>query len=409
MRSHKPNKPSTAVALLERGTQALGTSVRGQVAIPADYIQVARGLAVDSRSPGTRKEYARCWRDYARWCDEHGRDPLPAIAAEQPASASKAERADHTQAYAAAKKEALATVIAYVSWMHSQEARGRSWGGPEAAPVPLAITSIAIAVSAIKLAARTAGHNLDWEAPAFTETMKGMRRRIAAQRTVRQATPISPSELRDVLDMMKPERLRDARDAALLALGWGGCKRVSEFVGLDWLEKGKGSGFIRIEKEGVFMTLLKSKTSQDKPEQFVITRNDTPRLVEAVERWVELAKVERGQPVLRGVMGREGTVIQKTRMGKGNVSPTIKSRMDKLFQARDGKGRKKLSTAERKAKVRGYSSHSLRVGAITSMHDRGIPIPRIQSHSGHKTAAMVIHYGVVADKLKDHPNKGVGL
>ncbi len=395
MAKHK----STAVALLERGTQ---------VAIPEDYAQAARGFAVQSRSEGTRREYARCWRDYTGWCDQHGRDPLPFMSAEPPASASKAERSDHAQAYAMDKRECLATVIAYVSWMGSQESRGRSWNGPEAAPVPLAITSIAIAVSAIKLASRNAGHNLDWESPAFSEMMKGLRRTTASKRTVRQAAPISPGDLRDILNDMKPESLRDARDAALLALGWGGCRRVSEYVGLDWLEKGSGTGFIKIEKDGVFITLLKSKTSQDKPETYVITRNDTPRLVEAVERWIEVAKIGRGQPVLRGILGRAGTVIQKTRMEASNVSFIIKSRMEKLFKAHHG-GRKKIAKTELKAKVRGYSSHSLRVGAITSMHDRGIPIPRIQSHSGHKTAAMVIHYGVVADKLKDHPNKGVGL
>ncbi len=392
-------RKSTAVALLERGTQ---------VAIPEDYIRAAKAAAANARSPGTQREYARCLRDYGRWCDQHGRDPLPALAPEPPAGASKAQRDDHGQAYAVALRESVDTVVAYVLWLSAQENRGRSWGGPEAAAVPMAITSIAIAVSAIKLAFQNAHHNPNWKAPHFVEVMKGIRRLIAGKRTVRQAAPISPGDLRDILNDMKPESLRDARDAALFALGWGGCRRVSEYVGLDWLEKGSGTGFIKIEKDGVFITLLKSKTSQDKPETYVITRNDTPRLVEAVERWIEVGKIQRGQPVLRGILGRAGTVIQKTRMEASNVSFIIKSRMEKLFKAHHG-GRKKIAKTELKAKVRGYSSHSLRVGAITSMHDRGIPIPRIQSHSGHKTAAMVIHYGVVADKLKDHPNKGVGL
>jgi hypothetical protein len=47
----------------------------------------------------------------------------------------------------------------------------------------------------------------------------------------------------------------DARDAALLVLGWAAALRRSELVGLDWQKLGAGSGYVEILERGLVVTL----------------------------------------------------------------------------------------------------------------------------------------------------------
>jgi hypothetical protein len=84
----------------------------------------------------------------------------------------------------------------------------------------------------------------------------------------RQAQPLL--DLKVLIGMLPPNIRADARDRALLTLGWAAALRRSELVGLDWKELGGGSGFVRSDDCGITLTLMTSKASQDQAESIVI-------------------------------------------------------------------------------------------------------------------------------------------
>jgi len=64
------------------------------------------------------------------------------------------------------------------------------------------------------------------------------------------------SDLRDLIAGLDPaSSVIDARDAALLVLGWAAALRRSELAGLDWRELGSGTGFVQIVDRGFVVTL----------------------------------------------------------------------------------------------------------------------------------------------------------
>jgi hypothetical protein len=52
--------------------------------------------------------------------------------------------------------------------------------------------------------------------------------------------------------------------------------RRSELVGLGWQSLGTGHGFLTLDKQGLHLTLIRSKASQDKPETVVVPAADMP-------------------------------------------------------------------------------------------------------------------------------------
>jgi integrase len=123
---------------------------------------------------------------------------------------------------------------------------------------PWARSRINQALSAIVLAHHTAHHPFDRKHPIIAETWRGISRTKARTETVRQAQPITAVDLRSMPDDLGRGARRlpaDARDAALLALGWAGALRRSELVGLDWEKVSSRSGYLRIDERGLVVTL----------------------------------------------------------------------------------------------------------------------------------------------------------
>ena len=186
----------------------------GAVALPDALIDQARDLAERSLSKRTREEYARCWAKFQTWCNTNGQRAVPCE---------------------------LGTLAGYITWLTKGQGIGR----------PLAISSINQAISAIKMAHRDHGTPLDSDHPILQKVWTGARREIAAKRTIRRVSPILSADLREILEMLRKDHLREARDAAILAVGWGAARRRSELVGLDWQEPGDGTGFMRADGDGI--------------------------------------------------------------------------------------------------------------------------------------------------------------
>src|SRR5262249_37704993 len=130
---------------------------------------------------------------------------------------------------------------------------------------PMARASINQALAAIALAHQHAGYLFDRKHRLIAEAWRSASRIKAKTETLRQAQPITAEGLRDMLeDLARAGRTlpADARDAALLALGWAGALRRSELVGLDWETPGTGTGILRLDARGPEVILRTSKASQ---------------------------------------------------------------------------------------------------------------------------------------------------
>jgi integrase len=217
----------------------------------------------------------------------------------------------------------------------------------------------------------------------------------------RQARPLTAPDLRSLLSAIGTARPSDMRDAAMIALGWAGALRRSELVGLDWQERGDGSGFVSIDERGVTITLLRSKTSQAEAVAIVIPAQDMPAACAALAEWARLAALKPGEPVFRRVDHWEH--IGADRLTDRSVARIIKARVSLLARMR---GFSEQQAAEIAAKC---SGHSLRAGYATAAAQADLPTHRIMQHTRHKSAEMVNRYIRESDKWTKSGLQGVGF
>src|ERR1700680_1685180 len=259
---HKPQSTSLIIA------RPSGT----EVALPEELVGKARHYAAKSRSERTLHEYAKFWKKFERWCVSCGRDALPA---------------------------SIETVAGYMTWLAGGQDKGR----------PLAGGSISVAVAAIKFRHRSKGFAIDTDHPTVQNIWGGIRRELAKTRTIRRVKPLMNVDLRELLEILRPEIPREARDAAILALGWAAALRRSELVGLDWARLGTSEdklrkGFLTADDKGLSVTLMTSKASQDTAQTVIVPADFAPLICRAVEEWIKVGQVQTGEAVLRGVKGR---------------------------------------------------------------------------------------------------------
>jgi site-specific recombinase XerC len=424
----KPKAASTALTVAETPSTDL--------ALPADLIGKAKDYAAKSRSERTLTEYRKWFAKYVGWCDANGRTPMPA---------------------------SPETLAGFMTWLASGQGAAK----------PMASASISVAVSAIKFAHRTANHVLDTDHPGVQSIWTGIRREIAKTRTTRRVRPIMAEDLREMLEMLRPDVPREARDAALLALGWSGALRRSELAALD-LERpcadGKSHGFIAIDDRGITITLMTSKASQDTAQTVVIPRDFTPISCRVIENWVRVGTIKPGSPLFRGVKGRgwslnpqsgytgvtwsktedkwivvvrtkdrkskhlgyfvdpyEGHVayckhlgltptrrkdnaVSEQRIDPSSIAVMIKSRIRMLVEARNAeKSRKKMSKEDIDTLTKAFSGHSMRVGYVTSAAGKDVSNHRIKQQTRHKTDTMLSVYVREVDKYKKSGLDGVGV
>lgn len=424
-----------------------------ELAIPEEAAERNKAFALKSKSERTLKEYARCWRQFEQWCDSVGRNPLPLPKPRHRRGETLEQREEAEAAHRDSQLAVLATLATYVTWLASGQGSGK----------PQAVSTINQALSAIKFVQNGRKCGLDYTDPDLNLVVQGARRQISQSRVVRRVQGISAEQLADLLGAMDPAVVRDARDAAVLGLGWAGCRRRSELVGLDWMERGtaKGSaGVLTIDEKGCHIQLMVSKTRQEgDPEYYAVPRDSVPVSVAAVENWARLANLQPGQPVFMSLRGSGHTAKSDTehitwdarakkwrarmpktkkslgafatkdeaiaaleraqgksarqrtpnalitgqRMKGQSVAQIIKGRLRQWIR----KKHPRWKAAEVDAEVAKYSGHSMRVGHITDASERGVPTYKIQSQSGHKDGAMISVYSRVSEKFRDNSLRGV--
>ena len=330
-----------------------------------ELLAAASNYIAEARAQSTRRSYNRAWKAFEVWCAVQGRQALPA---------------------------SPETVTAWMTAMAAGVAGYRS----------LARSSINQALSAVMLAHHVAGYSLDRKHPLIAETWRGISRSKARTETLRQARPIAAEDLRAMLDDLARGAKRlpaDARDAALLALGWAAALRRSELVGLDWERVGEGTGYLRIEDRGLVVTLAQSKGSQTEAATIVVPRADMPAACEAAQVWAAVAGLQPGQPVFRPIS--KAQVIGADRLRDRSVGRIIKARVRALLITGG------MSAEDADSIAHSMSGHSMRAGYATAAAAADVPGYRIQQHTRHKSADMVARYVREADKWTKSGLKGV--
>ena len=194
--------------------------------------------------------------------------------------------------------------------------------------------------------------------------MRGIRRELGSAQ--RQAKPLLREDLFRVLDVMG-DGVKDARDRALLLIGFAGGFRRSEIVALDCDD-------VERVRQGLILTLRRSKTDQEGAGRkigipFGRTRH-CPVL--ALDRWLAVSGIEAG-PVFRPI-DRHGRIASERLSGEA-VSLIVKERV-----------------VAASIDPAGFSGHSLRAGFATSAVQAGVSTFKIKSQTGHASDAMLARY-----------------
>ena len=227
----------------------------------------------------------------------------------------------------------------------------------------LSVATLARRVASISKAHTAKGLPNPARSELVRSTLRGIRR--AHGQPQRLARPLTKEELFSVL-ATTGDSVKDARDRALLLVGFAGAFRRSELVAINCTD-------IEPVKQGIVVHLRRSKTDQEGAGRKIGIPHGRTRWcpVTALNSWMERAGIEEG-PIFRPV-DRHGKVGAQ-RLSSEGVSLVIKERVAAVGLDPDD-----------------YSGHSLRAGLATSAA-AGVSSWKIRQQTGHASDAMLARY-----------------
>ncbi len=220
-------------------------------------------------------------------------------------------------------------------------------------------------LAAISTAHRLAGHNSPTTAQIVKLTRKGLR--IEKGTAQRQARPISVPELEAILAPLTDSPI-DARDRALILIGFAGGMRRSELVALDVAD-------LEETPEGLRVTIRRSKTDQEAAGRVIgipYGQNLATCPVRALSAWLRAAGITEG-PVFRSI--NRHAQISDSRLSAQSVALVVKARAEAA-----GIDPAKLS------------GHSLRAGLATAAARAGVDERTIARTTGHTGTTVLRRY-----------------
>jgi integrase len=204
--------------------------------------------------------------------------------------------------------------------------------------------------------------------PTNSELVKAVLRGIKRSHRAgqKQAKALLRDDLFVVLDAIG-NSLKDARDKALLLVGFAGGFRRSELVGLNTTD-------VEPVRQGIIVHIRRSKADQEGLGRKIgIPLGRTRHCpVTAIEEWRIWSAASEG-PLFRPV-DRHG-VVGKQRLSGEAVSLVVKGRV-----------------AAAGIDPYMYSGHSLRAGLATSAAQVGVASWKIRQQTGHASDAMLARY-----------------
>lgn len=270
------------------------------------------------------------------------------------------------------KSQARNTRQAYLSDLEQFE----TWGGtipasPDQVASYLAESAGALAVSTLKrrVAALAWGHRdrgLDdpTKSVLVKQVLKGIERHHGV--TQKQAAPLLREQLEQIVSRLGTGR-KDARDKALLLVGFYGAFRGSELLNLRVED-------CAFDVDGALLFLAKSKTDQKARGRWVAI----PRLSDAacptgaLEDWIAKCGHEAGplfRPLNSTPCGKDGSLSVRS------LSRVIQYRVKQIG-----------------LDPHGFSSHSLRAGFVTSQISLGADANAIARQTDHRSLDILKRY-----------------
>lgn len=331
---------------MQRSTSLVSTS---STIVMADnnVSDSAKKYAAKSRADNTKRAYETDLRHFTAWCDEQGREALPATPQ---------------------------TVASYIGALADNGYK------------PATITR---RLASISQAHQLAGYESPTKVEGVRTVLKGIRREHTTVQD--QAAPVTIDVLRRLVDVL-PDDLLGQRDRALLLIGFAGALRRSELVALQVED-------VQFVNAGMLITLKRSKTDQEGQgtiKGIAFGTKPTTCPVRALKAWLKASGITEG-PIFRPL----------DRWGK--LCKTTEKRPNEQLSDR-AVARVVQRTAVAAGVDLGHlSGHSLRAGLITSAAIEGATETEIMRQSGHRSSQMVRKYIRVADVFKGNVSSKVGL
>ena len=396
-----PAPRQTATVEPTAGPFTLETALLGPLSIPGGAARAEEIAALSHRAAlyatrahgaGTRRAYRSAWRAYDAWCRSLGRQPLDG-------------NPETVAMYIVRRADAAAAG-------HGADAGAAGRGG-------LSVSSLRVALAAIRTAHRLAGLALDLRDPRLAMVVEGIVR-AKGTRPRRQATPAVPEVLRKMLAHGAPERAGDppgpsaggvaaqpaaaapthlkraaivARGRAMLLLGFGAALRRSELVALTL------GDIEAVPGRGVRVLVRRSKTDQHgKGQEIAVAANPADREFcpqTALERWLAYRRDAADLPWTLSPEARAArplfcAVTKAGRLTGAALSDKAVARLVKHAATTAG-----LDPAK-------YSGHSLRAGLATAAGDAGAGLAELMRQTRHKSTTVALAYLRPADLWRNN-------
>lgn len=213
--------------------------------------------------------------------------------------------------------------------------------------------------------------------PAIRKTMKGIAR--VHGKPKEKAYPLLPEDLvRMVLYLQAEDSLNNARDNALLQIGFFGAFRRSELIAINYEH-------IKWEKEGIEIILPQSKTDPTHEGQFcaIPYGQDVFCPVLALTNWLKKSNIKKG-PIFRRIFPN-GDLLDE------NLTPLS---VNHILQKRA-----KQSNISYWNQL---SSHSLRRGLASSASRLGAGLPAIMRQGRWKQVNTVMEYIEAHERFREN-------
>lgn len=310
----------------------------GQAAVLANNTKLtakSRQSIYIARADNTIDAYESDWNDFCDWCDHHDVSSFPALPE---------------------------TIVNYINDL-ADNAKANT---------------VARRISALTENFDAAGiKDNPCRFPIVKDALRGIKRMKGTMQHGKM--PILFDDIKEMLQYLDGNELQQARDKAILLIGFYGAMRRSEIAGLDVDD-------LRFTRLGLLITLRKSKTDQyDQGQQIGIpyVSDKTICGVTALRQWLELSGITTG-PVFRGFTRSHS--IRKTRISDKSIALIVKH-----YAGLVGMDPKD------------YGAHSLRHGFATSAAQHHVEERHIMHQTRHKSEAIVRRYIDEADSLVDNP------
>lgn len=316
----------------------------------------ASHYATRARGDGTRRTYRSAWVHFSAWCAKLDRDPL------------------------SGDPELVAMYVV------------------RRADDGLAVSSIRVALAAIRTAHQLAGIGLDLSQPRFRMTLEGVVRSRGVRPT-RQAAPAVPDVLAKMLAALpSPSTPLGIRNRAMLLLGFGAALRRSELVGLSIGDVGRVAG------RGLTVLVQRSKTDQHgRGQQVAIWANPADPLtcpLAALDDWLALRLAA---PDVSGGATAELRDVRPLFCGLSKAGRLNGEALSDKAVARLVKGAAKAAGLDPER----YSGHSLRAGLATAAGDQGAGLADLMRQTRHKSTEVALGYLRPADLWRNNVTENV--